>query len=243
MYQTGADFTNSFRGLSKFHSEADMDSALNHLLEQCCSAREYKSAFSPKMDATQLQMLMMLRSTNPDLLAMLGKKGAAIDRELALAEKAENLDALTEEVKREKDGQLWRGWLMRYKDRVASESNGASSEEFRRRRVDMMDAANPRIVLRNFVAQNAIEYAERGDFSEVQRVFRAMRKPFDATMKYADLTGFDEAVEGKEANQPVEDEDAKKTHVGPSCSRPRGVRIEYDAKPPEATSIRVSCSS
>lgn len=31
-----------------------------------------------------------------------------------------------------------------------------------------MDATNPRFILRNYIAQNAIEAAENGDFSEVR---------------------------------------------------------------------------
>jgi len=30
-----------------------------------------------------------------------------------------------------------------------------------------MNSTNPRVVLRNYIAQNAIEPAEKGDFSEV----------------------------------------------------------------------------
>lgn len=35
-------------------------------------------------------------------------------------------------------------------------------------RVRSMNATNPAVVLRNYIAQNAIEAAERGDFSEVR---------------------------------------------------------------------------
>lgn len=35
-------------------------------------------------------------------------------------------------------------------------------------RVRVMDSTNPRVVLRNYIAQNAIEAAENGDFSEVR---------------------------------------------------------------------------
>lgn len=40
---------------------------------------------------------------------------------------------------------------------------GAVQEE----RVRVMDATNPRVILRNYIAQNAIEAAENGDYSEV----------------------------------------------------------------------------
>lgn len=35
-------------------------------------------------------------------------------------------------------------------------------------RVRVMDGTNPRVILRNYIAQNAIEAAENGDFSEVR---------------------------------------------------------------------------
>lgn len=38
-------------------------------------------------------------------------------------------------------------------------------------RVRVMDSTNPRVVLRNYIAQNAIEAAENGDFSEVGFLF------------------------------------------------------------------------
>lgn len=45
-------------------------------------------------------------------------------------------------------------------------------------RQTMMDAANPIYVLRNHIAQTAIERAEAGDFSEVARVFDLLATPF-----------------------------------------------------------------
>lgn len=45
-------------------------------------------------------------------------------------------------------------------------------------RQQMMDGANPIYVLRNHVAQTAIERAEAGDFSEVGRVFDLLATPF-----------------------------------------------------------------
>lgn len=41
-----------------------------------------------------------------------------------------------------------------------------------------MQHANPIYILRNHMAQKAIEQAERGDFSEVERLFTLLRQPF-----------------------------------------------------------------
>lgn len=52
--------------------------------------------------------------------------------------------------------------------RLARECEGQSDvPALHEERVRVMDSTNPRVVLRNYIAQNAIEAAENGDFSEV----------------------------------------------------------------------------
>ena len=45
-------------------------------------------------------------------------------------------------------------------------------------RKSIMDSANPIYVLRNHMAQTAIERAEAGDFNEVARLFDLLATPF-----------------------------------------------------------------
>lgn len=45
-------------------------------------------------------------------------------------------------------------------------------------RMTRMQGANPRYILRNWMAQSAIEKAEKDDFSEVQLLLRILRRPF-----------------------------------------------------------------
>lgn len=55
-----------------------------------------------------------------------------------------------------------------HRKRLARELEGQSDvQAAQEERVRVMDSTNPRVVLRNYIAQNAIEAAENGDFSEV----------------------------------------------------------------------------
>lgn len=45
----------------------------------------------------------------------------------------------------------------------------------------------PRFILRNYIAQNAIEAAEKGDYTEVRRVLKLLENPFCDTVDLGDL--------------------------------------------------------
>ncbi len=65
-------------------------------------------------------------------------------------------------------------WLRRYMQRVTH--NGDKSEKWRKNK---MNSVNPKYVLRNYLAQVAIEKAEQNDFSEVKELLELLRKPYD----------------------------------------------------------------
>jgi len=65
-------------------------------------------------------------------------------------------------------------WGELYVARVARE--GEVDQEQRRKR---MHAVNPLYILRNYLAQKAIDAAESGDYSEVRRLHAVLSKPFE----------------------------------------------------------------
>jgi len=65
-------------------------------------------------------------------------------------------------------------WGERYIARVARD--GYADQEQRRGR---MHAVNPLYILRNYLAQKAIDAAEQGDYAEVRRLHAVLNKPFE----------------------------------------------------------------
>jgi serine/tyrosine/threonine adenylyltransferase len=67
----------------------------------------------------------------------------------------------------------WVAWLRRWAARAVA--GGVPDHERRRR----MDAVNPRFVLRNWLAQEAIDAAEQGDPSRVHELEAVLARPYD----------------------------------------------------------------
>ena len=70
-------------------------------------------------------------------------------------------------------------WARRYRIRLQSE--GSHDAE----RKQQMDGVNPKYILRNYLAQTAIEKAQNGDFSEIARLLSVLEKPFDEHPEHA----------------------------------------------------------
>jgi uncharacterized protein YdiU (UPF0061 family) len=72
-------------------------------------------------------------------------------------------------------------WLERYCRRLEVEA--MPSEE----RVARMNRANPKYVLRNYLAQQAIDAASAGDVSQVERLLHVLKRPYDEQPENEDL--------------------------------------------------------
>jgi uncharacterized protein YdiU (UPF0061 family) len=64
-------------------------------------------------------------------------------------------------------------WLQRYAERLRSDGVDAAE------RTAGMNAVNPRYVLRNYLAQQAIDRAEQGDVSLIDELLDVLRRPYD----------------------------------------------------------------
>ncbi|GHU30824.1 UPF0061 protein [Betaproteobacteria bacterium] len=95
---------------------------------------------------------------------------AAVDP-LALSTAALD-DAFYDATKRTAHADAFMAWLTRWADRVRSDGEHATRRQAR------MDAANPRYVLRNYLAQEAIDRAEQGDSAAIHELLDVLRRPY-----------------------------------------------------------------
>lgn len=237
MHNTGADFTNTFRSLSQIscptegENEGDVElvkKATDLLLEQCASLEELKAANKPTMDPRELAMLLSMAQSNPALFQMISDR-ATIARQLDRLSKLRDLMEISQEELKTKQAEEWSRWIARYRKRLAGELDGQSDvQAAQEERVRVMDSTNPRVVLRNYIAQNAIEAAENGDFSEVQRVLKVLEKPFSSQpgLELPAWVGGGEAAE-----QGERDEGEEQQQEVASTSTARNP-VPYDSKPP-----------
>jgi uncharacterized protein YdiU (UPF0061 family) len=76
------------------------------------------------------------------------------------------------------DREAFDRWAADYRARLATEAR----DDVARR--EAMNRVNPKYVLRNHLAETAIQRAKDKDFSEVERLAAVLRRPFDAQPEY-----------------------------------------------------------
>ncbi|WP_426318003.1 protein adenylyltransferase SelO [Pseudoduganella sp. R-43] len=75
-------------------------------------------------------------------------------------------------------------WAEAYRARLRAENSDDAARKL------AMDQVNPKYVLRNYMAQLAIEKAQNKDFSEVERLLTLLERPFDEQAENEQYAGF-----------------------------------------------------
>ena len=83
-----------------------------------------------------------------------------------------------------RDREAFDAWAARYRLRLQAETSPDAERAVRMNRV------NPKYVLRNHLAQTAIERAHQGDYAEVERLLQVLRHPYDEQPEYEADAGF-----------------------------------------------------
>jgi len=72
-------------------------------------------------------------------------------------------------------------WYEQYQRRLSLEQ---TSPEKRKK---MMGQANPKFVLRNYLAQEAIQDAEKSDFTKLKNLLKVLKNPYDENLEFEDF--------------------------------------------------------
>ena len=76
------------------------------------------------------------------------------------------------------DRSLFDEWAKRYAARLLLESRPAAARQ------EAMQASNPKYILRNYLAEQAIQAAQQGDFSQISSLHDCLQSPFDEQPQY-----------------------------------------------------------
>ena len=82
------------------------------------------------------------------------------------------------------DREAFDAWAARYAERLRREASDDAE------RAGRMNRVNPKFVLRNHLAEQAIRAANEGDFTETQRLLKVLQRPFDEQPEHAAYADF-----------------------------------------------------
>ncbi|KAF6768026.1 hypothetical protein AHF37_09930 [Paragonimus kellicotti] len=195
MEQTGADFTNTFLALeeslesvppSEIHSH-NLTLCTDPLVAECCSLDELIEFYEPNDSDVKQGILLRLIGFDQRICDQLNETKVLKPTEKAV--RLRELQHMTEEEKRARDAQLWRTWLDAYAERLSLDADLMPNHEWCER-LRLMRSSNPRIVLRNYMAEEAIKAAESGNFTVARNLLEDLRRPFHFTGRPGEIDGY-----------------------------------------------------
>ncbi|XP_065666864.1 protein adenylyltransferase SelO, mitochondrial isoform X2 [Hydra vulgaris] len=198
MQQSASDFTNTFLILSGVSLLKQNDSEIvKEIVAQCQDAESFKANHITTANISHVKMIIDMAHRNPNILSRVGLEMSELQAIVQQYEEQDVIKNLTHEEKIINDRNLWKDWLKSYRERIMSESEGSVSlEEYEENRKQLMLSVNPRFILRNHLAQEAIEDAERGDYTKVRELLQLLRKPYlkDLYESQIAMTKYDNAA-------------------------------------------------
>lgn len=115
------------------------------------------------------------------LLSLMAQEGRDYTRTFRLLSDVEQQQSQTPMRDEFIDREAFDGWYQQYRQRLQLEQ--VSDAE----RQQAMKLANPKLILRNYLAQQAIEAAEQDDVTKLARLHQALLQPFADDAQYDDL--------------------------------------------------------
>lgn len=144
------------------------------------------SRFDPEQDQALTEQLLAILHRNEMDMTIFYRNLAHLDiDQIAQASVKQCVDIVRESFYGNLDAKSETGladWMRSYAARLQQDYvlTGNSHAQ----KVARMNAVNPKYVLRNYLAQQAIDKATLGDYSEVEKLLNILRKPYDEQPEY-----------------------------------------------------------
>ena len=116
------------------------------------------------------------------LLALMSQEGSDYTRTFRMLSETQQQESRSPLRDEFIDRAAFDQWYLRYQQRLLKDGRSDADRQ------QQMKAANPAVILRNYLAQQAIEGAERDDITMLQHLHQALCNPFSDAPEYADLT-------------------------------------------------------
>ena len=198
---TSTDFTDTFQALTEYISSSrstnDVNILIDNLIARSSTPSEKIESLRRKMKIHRLQMhpeqiqqLWMLLQSNAaevsemfsgapveEIRAEILVEKNKLDKLMNAAREIKRLETVTPESKVGNDRSLLSVWVNKYIERIGQEDIDTGDRTDLRSNI--MRNHNPTFILRNWIAQDAIKFAEDGDYSKVHLVLSLLKTPFD----------------------------------------------------------------
>jgi uncharacterized protein YdiU (UPF0061 family) len=161
-------------------------SALGHALSSLISEenqdeilKTYELIFQNKLAELYRKKLGFMTSHNEDAQLIQGLLDIMESERLDYTNTFRNLSqAATQTKTNELNSDVAVSWIKSYQERHNKESKSIA------KKISLMNAINPKYILRNYMAQEVIEAAENSDFSATKALIEVITSPYDELEQY-----------------------------------------------------------
>lgn len=213
LQETGADFTNAFRLLSSIPVDGSPVANIHEFISNCSPVEHLKAINRPQVPQARLMQLMgAARQLGPQLFHQaVGVPVEWVEHQLALHESfAERFSKISDESKAADDNKAWSEWIANYQETLKSWYGTSASESRLTLRTKVMDTScNPKVTLRNWIAERVIEAEVGGRRGETQRVLDLLLDPFGGD----ELRGGSTVPHPKHDQETSRDENPANSHM------------------------------
>nr|CCA26481.1 selenoprotein O putative [Albugo laibachii Nc14] len=177
---TGADYTCTMRALAQVDPFGEEGvEGLVELIASYCSTFEQAISKYSKISNEQIALMRNILMTRPQQARMYGLTNDSVVLLEQQKAKRDELTSLGAARYLENNRILWKTWLEEYRARAREDTNGVPDVSTALLRKSKMLELNPAFVLRNHVAQAAIDFASKREYGQVAHIFHLLLNPFN----------------------------------------------------------------